>query len=133
MPRPLDFFGRIANFINGELYGRVTDAPWGVVFPYGGPEPRHPSQLYEAFLEGLVLFVVLNIMWRSEKVRANSGVLTGSFIAGYAIARMIVELFRQPDSHIGFPTLGSTMGQWLSVPMLIIGVGMIIWGSRRTS
>jgi len=127
------FFGRIANFINGELYGRVTDAPWGVVFPYGGPEPRHPSQLYEAFLEGLVLFVVLNIMWRSEKVRANSGVLTGSFIAGYAIARMIVELFRQPDSHIGFLTLGSTMGQWLSVPMLIIGVGMIIWGSRRTA
>ena len=127
------FFGRIANFINGELYGRVTDAPWGVVFPYGGPEPRHPSQLYEAFLEGLVLFVVLNIMWRSEKVRANPGVLTGSFIAGYAIARMIVELFRQPDSHIGFLTLGSTMGQWLSVPMLIIGVGMIIWGSRRTA
>ena len=127
------FFGRIANFINGELYGRVTDAPWGVVFPYGGPEPRHPSQLYEAFLEGLVLFAVLNIMWRSEKIRANSGVLTGSFIAGYAIARMIVELFRQPDSHIGFLTLGSTMGQWLSVPMLIIGVGMIIWGSRRTA
>ena len=127
------FFGRIANFINGELYGRVTDAPWGVVFPYGGPEPRHPSQLYEAFLEGLVLFVVLNIMWRSEKVRANTGVLTGSFIAGYAITRMIVELFRQPDSHIGFLTLGSTMGQWLSVPMLIIGVGMIIWGSRRTA
>ena len=127
------FFGRIANFINGELYGRVTDAPWGVVFPYGGPEPRHPSQLYEAFLEGLVLFVVLNIMWRSEKVRAHPGVLTGSFIAGYAIARMIVELFRQPDSHIGFLTLGSTMGQWLSVPMLIIGVGMIIWGSRRTA
>ena len=124
-------FGRIANFINGELYGRVTDAPWGVVFPHAGPEPRHPSQLYEAFLEGLVLFVVLNVMWRSRKIRANCGVLTGTFIAGYAIARMIVELFRQPDPQIGFLTLGSTMGQWLSVPMLIIGVGIIIWGLRR--
>ncbi len=126
-------FGRVANFINGELYGRVTDVPWGVVFPHAGPEPRHPSQLYEAFLEGLVLFVVLNFMWRSRKIRANCGVLTGTFIAGYAIARMIVELFRQPDPQIGFLTLGITMGQWLSVPMLIIGVGMIIWGLRRTA
>ena len=126
-------FGRIANFINGELYGRVTEVPWGVVFPYAGPEPRHPSQLYEAFLEGLVLFVILNIMWRSQKVRANCGVLTGTFIAGYAAMRMIIELFRQPDSQIGFLTLGSTMGQWLSVPMLIIGLGMIIWGLRRTA
>ena len=126
-------FGRIANFINGELYGRVTEVPWGVVFPYAGPEPRHPSQLYEAFLEGLVLFVILNIMWRSEKVRANCGVLTGTFIAGYAAMRMIIELFRQPDSQIGFLTLGSTMGQWLSVPMLIIGLAMIIWGLHRTA
>ena len=126
-------FGRIANFINGELYGRVTEVPWGVVFPHAGPETRHPSQLYEAFLEGLVLFVILNIMWRSQKVRANCGVLTGTFIAGYAAMRMIIELFRQPDSQIGFLTLGSTMGQWLSVPMLIIGLGMIIWGLRRTA
>ena len=125
------FCGRIANFINGELYGRVTDVAWGVVFRHAGREPRHPSQLYEAFLEGLVLFVILNIMWRSHKIRASGGVLTGTFIAGYAIARLIVEMFRQPDSHIGFLTFGSTMGQWLSVPMLIIGVGMIIWGSRR--
>ncbi len=72
-------------------------------------------------------------MWRSEKVRANCGVLTGTFIAGYAVMRMIIELFRQPDSQIGFLTLGSTMGQWLSVPMLIIGLGMIIWGLRRTA
>ena len=127
------FFGRIANFINGELYGRVTDVAWGVVFPRGGPEPRHPSQLYEAFLEGLVLFVILNIMWQSPKIRANGGVLTGAFFAGYAIARVIVEAFRQPDPHIGLLPFGSTMGQWLSVPMLIIGVGMIIWGSRRTA
>jgi len=127
------FFGRIANFINGELFGRVTDAPWGVVFPHGGPDPRHPSQLYEAALEGLVLFIILNILWRTEAIRSRSGILTGVFIAGYAIARMIVETFRQPDAHIGFLTLGSTMGQWLSVPMLLAGLGLAVWGWRRSS
>jgi len=127
------FFGRIANFINGELFGRVTDAPWGVVFPRGGPDPRHPSQLYEAALEGVVLFVILNLMWRSEAIRNRRGVLTGTFIAGYAVARMIVELFRQPDAHIGFLSFGSTMGQWLSLPMLAIGLGLIAWGWRRTA
>ena len=125
------FFGRIANFINGELFGRVTDAPWGVVFPRGGPDPRHPSQLYEAALEGLVLFVVLAVMARSGKVRARRGMLMGVFVAGYALARMTVELFRQPDQHIGFLTLGSTMGQWLSVPMLLVGLGFVVWGWRR--
>ena len=124
------FFGRIANFINGELYGRVTDVPWGVVFPRGGPDPRHPSQLYEAALEGLVLFVVINLLFRVEAIREKRGFLTGVFIAGYALSRMIVELFRQPDAHIGFLSLGSTMGQWLSVPMLLIGLYMMVRARR---
>ncbi len=127
------FFGRIANFINGELFGRITDAPWGVVFPRGGPDPRHPSQLYEAALEGVILFIILNLMWRSKTIRNRRGVLTGTFIAGYAIARMIVELYRQPDAHIGFLTAGSTMGQWLSMPMLLIGLGLVAWGWRRAA
>ena len=125
------FFGRIANFINGELYGRLTDLPWGVIFPHAGPDPRHPSQLYEAALEGVLLFIILNVMRRSEKIRRHRGVITGTFIAGYAFARIIAELFRQPDTHIGFLALGSTMGQWLSIPMIIVGVGLIIWGWRR--
>ena len=116
------FFGRIANFINSELFGRVTDAPWGVIFPNGGPEPRHPSQLYEAALEGLLLFVVLNLMARNQAVRERRGFLTGTFIAGYAASRIFVELFRQPDAHISFLWAGSTMGQWLSLPMLAIGL-----------
>lgn len=119
------FFGRIANFINGELFGRVTDVPWGVVFPRGGPEPRHPSQLYEAALEGLVLFGVINLLARVPALRQRHGFLTGAFVAGYAVSRMIVELFRQPDAHIGFLSLGSTMGQMLSLPMLAIGIYMM--------
>lgn len=125
------FFGRVANFINGELYGRVTDVAWGVVFPRGGPDPRHPSQLYEAALEGLVLFVVINLLFRVEAIRERRGFLTGVFVAGYAISRAIVELFRQPDAHIGFLSLGFTMGQWLSLPMLLIGLYMMI-RARRT-
>ena len=125
------FFGRIANFINGELFGRVTDVPWAVVFPRGGPEPRHASQIYEAILEGAVLFIILNLMWRSENIRNRPGVLTGVFIAGYAVARGIVEMFRQPDAYLGFLALGGTMGQWLSLPMFLIGAGFIVWGWRR--
>ena len=125
------FFGRIANFINGELFGRVTSVEWGVVFPRGGPAPRHPSQLYEAALEGAVLLIIMNLMWRSETIRQRRGVLLGFFVAGYAIARMIVEFYREPDGHIGFLALGSTMGQWLSIPMLIAGCGFAVWGWRR--
>ena len=125
------FFGRLGNFINGELFGRVTDVPWAVVFPRGGPEPRHASQIYEAILEGAVLFIILNLMWRSENIRNRPGVLTGVFIAGYAVARGIVEMFRQPDAHLGFLALGGTMGQWLSLPMFLIGAGFIVWGWRR--
>ncbi|MDV7338051.1 prolipoprotein diacylglyceryl transferase [Terasakiella sp. A23] len=127
------FFGRIANFANAELYGRTTDVPWGVVFPNGGPEPRHPSQLYEALMEGLMLFVLLFILSRREHLRQSAGLFVGLFIAGYGIARSIVEIFRQPDAHIGFLSGGSTMGQWLSVPMILIGLYLVIRALRSKS
>ena len=128
------FLGRIANFINGELFGRIADVPWAVAFPRGGPLPRHPSQLYEAGLEGLVLGVLLFLLWRQEAVRGRPGVLTGVFLVGYAAARMVVEVFRQPDAHIGFLTAGTTMGQWLSFPMIVLGLALIargIWSEPR--
>jgi phosphatidylglycerol:prolipoprotein diacylglycerol transferase len=120
------FFGRIANFINAELYGRATDVPWGVIFPNGGPLPRHPSQLYEAILEGALLFILLGVCWKKEAWRLQPGRLTGLFLSGYALARGFVELFRQPDAHIGFLFLGSTMGQLLSLPMLGFGLWLIL-------
>jgi len=126
------FFGRLANFINGELYGRASDVPWAMVFPAGGPEPRHPSQLYEAALEGLVLFLVLVWLARRPGAFEQRGLLSGVFLVGYALARGFVELFRQPDAHIGLLTAGSTMGQLLSVPMLLGGL-YLIWLARRTT
>jgi len=117
--------GRVANFINGELYGRVTDVSWAMVFPHGGPMPRHPSQLYEAALEGLVLLIVLHLVWRREALRLRSGLLTGVFLAGYGAFRIIAEFFRQPDVHLGFLNFGTTMGQWLSLPMLLVGLVLI--------
>lgn len=119
------FFGRIANFINGELYGRVSDVPWAMAFPHGGPMTRHPSQLYEAVLEGLVLFIVLFVLSKKERWRLKPGALTGVFMIGYAIARGIVELFRQPDAHIGFLFGTFTMGQLLSVPLVLAGLYLI--------
>ena len=119
------FFGRIANFINGELYGRVTDVPWGVIFPAGGPEPRHPSQLYEAGLEGLLLFVLLWLMAYLGRGLERPGLLTGTFLAGYGLARIAAEYFRQPDVQIGFLAGGVTMGQVLSVPLVIAGIWLI--------
>ncbi len=124
------FFGRIANFINGELYGRTTDVAWGFVFPNGGPEPRHPSQLYEAALEGLILFVVLFILSRKAFVRHRPGILGGTFVAGYGISRIIVEFFRQPDAQLGYLAGGITMGQVLSIPMVLAGVGCIVYGLK---
>jgi len=119
------FFGRIANFINGELFGRPTDAAWGIVFPGGGPLPRHPSQLYEAGLEGLVLFLILLAASRIQTVRSRYGTLTGIFLCGYAIFRSTGELFREPDAHIGFLAGGVTMGQILSLPLLLAGLFLI--------
>lgn len=123
------FFGRIANFINGELYGRQTEVPWAMVFPNGGPVPRHPSQLYEAFCEGILLFLLLFVAERLG-LRRRPGVVTGLFLSGYAIARMSGELFRQPDAQLGYLVFGTTMGQLLSVPLLIAGIAIIFWGQR---
>ena len=123
------FFGRIANFINGELFGRETDIPWAMVFPNGGPVPRHPSQLYEAVCEGLLLFLVL-LLAEHRGARRRPGIVTGLFLIGYAVARMSGELFRQPDAQLGFLVFGTTMGQLLSIPMLIAGF-ILIWWARR--
>jgi len=122
-------FGRIANFINGELFGRETDVPWAMVFPNGGPVARHPSQLYEAFCEGLLLFLVLLAAERMG-ARRRPGIVTGLFLAGYAVARMSGELFRQPDAQLGFLIFGTTMGQLLSIPVLIAGILVILWACR---
>lgn len=108
--------GRIGNFINGELYGRVTDVPWGVVFKEGGPLPRHPSQLYELFLEGIVLFA---LMWFLKGKLKKDGQLSFVFLMGYSLSRFVVEFFREPDSHIGYLTWGLSMGQILSLLMFI--------------
>ena len=124
------FFGRIANFINGELYGRETDVSWAMVFPGGGPVPRHPSQLYEALCEGLLLFLLLLIA-EHKGARQRPLLVTGLFLIGYAVARMSGELFRQPDVQLGFLVFGTTMGQLLSIPLLIGGVLMILWAWRR--
>jgi len=124
------FFGRIANFINGELFGRVTDVPWGVIFPRGGPDPRHPSQLYEAGLEGLALFALLFWLTHFVKAAPRAGRTAGTFLAGYAAARIVAEMFREPDLHIGFLAGGLTMGQVLSLPMLAVGL-WLVWRSCR--
>lgn len=124
------FLGRIANFINGELYGRVTESPLGMIFPGAGPLPRHPSQLYEALLEGLILFLVLSWLAYRPGIFERRGFLSGVFLMGYGIARPIAEMFREPDAHIGFLTVGSTMGQWLSLPLLAIGIWLIV-ASRK--
>jgi phosphatidylglycerol:prolipoprotein diacylglycerol transferase len=120
--------GRIANFINGELWGREApaDLPWAMIFPTGGPVPRHPSQLYQALLEGVLLFAVMFALSRREAIRARFGTLTGVFLVGYAIARIIGEFFRQPDAFLGFLFAGATMGQLLSLPMLLAGLFLIL-------
>lgn len=125
--------GRIANFINGELWGRPAPdwLPWAMIFPTGGPIARHPSQIYEALMEGLILFCVMFWFSRSEAVRARFGMLTGIFLSGYAVARIIGEHFREPDPFLGFLYFGTTMGQLLSLPMLAIGVWLILRARAR--
>jgi phosphatidylglycerol:prolipoprotein diacylglycerol transferase len=126
------FLGRIANFINSELWGRAADPdlPWAMIFPNGGPIPRHPSQLYEAALEGVVLFTILAVMIRMGALK-RPGLILGSFIAIYAIARIIGEFFREPDPQLGFLWGGLTMGMLLSVPMIIAGALIIVAAWRR--
>jgi len=118
--------GRIANFVNGELFGRPTSVPWAMVFPNGGPEPRHPSQLYEAFLEGLVLFIVLFVVARFGKARRQMGLLSGLFFIGYGLFRIVGELFREPDANLSYLFGGTTMGQWLSAPMILLGIIFVL-------
>ncbi len=124
------FFGRIANFINGELYGRVTDVPWAMVFPRGGDLPRHPSQLYEGALEGAVLFFLLAWLVRKPWVRARHGFLSGVFLTGYASFRFLVEFCREPDIQLGYLIGGLTMGQLLCLPMIFYGL-YLIYSSKK--
>ena len=123
--------GRLANFINGELFGRVTDVAWAIVFPAGGDLPRHPSQLYEAGLEGVVLFVFLRILTHRYHRLANAGFISGAFCVGYGLARTLVEFFREPDVQIGYLAGGLTMGMLLSIPMILFGIGLMVWSARR--
>ncbi|MDQ3197263.1 MAG: prolipoprotein diacylglyceryl transferase [Burkholderiales bacterium] len=124
--------GRIGNFINGELWGRVTDVPWGMVFQFAaaGPAPRHPSQLYEFFLEGLLLFVIL---WMFSKKPRPLGAVSAVFLICYGVFRFLVEYTRAPDDFLGLLGLGLSMGQWLSLPMIVIGVFMLRWAYRLSS
>jgi phosphatidylglycerol:prolipoprotein diacylglycerol transferase len=126
------FLGRLANFINSELWGRTADAsvPWAMVFPNGGPDPRHPSQLYEAGLEGILLFAILAVMIRMGALK-RPGLILGSFIAIYGLARITGEFFREPDPQLGFLWGGLTMGMLLSVPMIIVGAILIMMAWRR--
>jgi phosphatidylglycerol:prolipoprotein diacylglycerol transferase len=126
------FLGRIANFINSELWGRPADAsvPWAMVFPNGGPLPRHPSQLYEASLEGIVLFTVLALMIRAGALK-RPGLILGSFMTCYGLARIVGECFREPDPQLGFLWGGLTMGMLLSVPMIIVGLVIMVVAWRR--
>ncbi len=120
------FFGRLANFINSELWGRVSDAPWAMVFPNGGPDPRHPSQIYQAALEGMFLLAFLQYAAMLPVVRRQPGLLTGLFLGGYGMARIIGEFFRQPDAHLGFLFSWVTMGQLLSLPMVLVGGWLVL-------
>jgi phosphatidylglycerol---prolipoprotein diacylglyceryl transferase len=122
--------GRLANFVNGELWGRQTDVPWAMIFPRAGPIPRHPSQLYEAGLEGLVLLVVLALMVRAGALR-RPGLILGAFSALYAVMRSFCEFFREPDLQLGFLWGGMTMGMLLSIPLFIAGALLIAFALRR--
>jgi len=124
------FLGRLANFINGELWGRPTDISWAMIFPSGGPVPRHPSQLYEAGLEGLLLLVVLALLIRGGALK-RPGLIIGAFAVVYALARSFIEFFREPDAQLGFLWGGATMGQLLSIPLFLAGVGLILYAIKH--
>ena len=124
------FLGRLANFINGELWGRPTDVAWAIIFPNGGPLPRHPSQLYEAGLEGLVLLLVLAVLVRFGALK-RPGLVTGAFALGYGDTRILCELFREPDAQLGFLWGGLTMGMLLCIPLIIAGFAFIAYALTR--
>ena len=123
--------GRLANFINGELWGRPSEVYWAMVFPGAGPEPRHPSQLYQAAMEGLILFLVLRLLTHRFEALRRPWMTTGAFLIGYGLARIIGEQFRMPDAHIGFLWGGLTMGMALSIPMVVIGALVVAMALRR--
>ena len=118
--------GRLANFVNGELYGRATDLPWGVVFPRGGDFPRHPSQIYESLLEGVVLFLILFALSRRPALVQRTGLMSGVFLFGYGLCRFSVEFVREPDQQLGFLVAGATMGQLLCLPMMLFGLYLML-------
>lgn len=122
------FFGRIANFINGELVGRVTDVPWAVIFPHYDSLPRHPSQLYEAGLEGALLWIIMMYTYNFK----HPGQSIGVFLVSYGSLRTIGEIFREPEIISGFLMWGTTWGQWLSLPMILGGLGFVLWSRRGT-
>ena len=122
--------GRLANFVNQELWGRVTTLPWGIVFPGAGAAARHPSQLYEALLEGLVVFLVM-IVLATRRHQLPRGVIFGVLLTLYGVFRILIEFVREPDAQIGFLPGGMTMGQALSAPLIVVGVGLVIWSLGR--
>lgn len=123
--------GRLGNFINGELWGRTTDVPWAMVFPHAGPEPRHPSQLYHVALEGVLLFIIIMLV---RRLKPATGTLGGVFLLGYGAFRFFVEFFRQPDAQLReLAEAGMTMGQWLCLPMMAAGLGLIIYVNTKAA
>jgi phosphatidylglycerol:prolipoprotein diacylglycerol transferase len=127
------FFGRLANFVNGELWGKPSTVPWAIVFPGAGDVPRHPSELYEAGLEGLVLFAILSLLFWKSDARYKPGFLAGSFVLGYGVFRFIVEFFREPDEQlVEFARVTHLhMGQWLCVPMILVGLYVVLTAKGR--
>jgi phosphatidylglycerol:prolipoprotein diacylglycerol transferase len=123
--------GRFANFVNGELWGRPTNGEWGIIFPDAGPEPRHPSQLYEAALEGAALLIVLSLLFWTTRARLRPGLLAGVFAVGYGLSRFAVEFFREPDAQLGTLAFGLTMGQTLSLPLIFGGLWLLATSGRR--
>ena len=124
--------GRLANFVNGELWGRVTGSTWGIVFPGGGPLPRYPSQLFEFAGEGLLLLLVLGWMFWRTSARLYPGLLVGVGTFGFGLIRFCIEFFREPDVQVGYLMFGLTMGQWLCAPMVLLGL-WLMWSSRARS
>jgi phosphatidylglycerol:prolipoprotein diacylglycerol transferase len=120
--------GRIGNFINGELWGRITGVPWGMVFRGAGPLPRHPSQLYQFALEGVLLFVIL---WLYSAKPRPTGAVSAVFLIGYGVLRFAAEFFREPDDFLGLLAFSLSMGQWLSLPMILAGIAMLAWAGRK--
>ena len=120
--------GRLGNFINAELWGRPTDLPWAMIFPHVDAQPRHPSQLYELALEGVALFLIL---WLFSSRPRPLGAVSAVFLIGYGTFRFLVEYTREPDSYLGVLAMGFTMGQWLSLPMILGGIWMLAWAYRR--